>query len=151
MSGSTCWKRLDDLRSARRVFRLERHLGSLVLTVSSQWKGVATYHNFLPPDGTPTVSNRVWSYPSPNANTKFQILAGYLSFYASSNTETAGWECYVDGEKVVPQEGDVRDSFQPVVVTDELTYAYMHYQFYGGWITSEIEGKMKGGPGTRGW
>jgi hypothetical protein len=23
--------------------------------------------------------------------------------------------------------------------------------FYGGWITSDIEGPFKGGPGTRGW
>ena len=23
--------------------------------------------------------------------------------------------------------------------------------FYGGWVTSELEGRMKGGPGTWGW
>ena len=23
--------------------------------------------------------------------------------------------------------------------------------FYGGWVTSDIEGKVKGGPGTWGW
>lgn len=23
--------------------------------------------------------------------------------------------------------------------------------FYGGWVTSELEGPMKGGPGTWGW
>ena len=34
-----------------------------------------------------------------------------------------------DGERVQPQEGD----------------------FYGGWVTSELEGRMKGGPGTWGW
>ena len=37
--------------------------------------------------------------------------------------------CYVDGERVQPQKGD----------------------FYGGWITSDIEGPFKGGPGTAGW
>jgi hypothetical protein len=37
--------------------------------------------------------------------------------------------CYVDDEQVTPQEGD----------------------FYAGWITSDIVGPFKGGPGTRGW
>lgn len=45
---------------------------------------------------------------------------GYISLYAGP------WDCYVDGEKVEPQPGD----------------------FYGGWVTSDIEGKVKGGPGT---
>ena len=46
-----------------------------------------------------------------------------MSFYAGP------WDCYVDGELVKPQPGD----------------------FYGGWVTSEIVGKVKGGPGTWGW
>jgi hypothetical protein len=37
--------------------------------------------------------------------------------------------CYVDGERVVPQEGG----------------------FYGGWITSGVTGPFKGAPGTGGW
>ena len=37
--------------------------------------------------------------------------------------------CFVDGEEVIAQEGD----------------------FYGGWITSRIQGPFKGGPGTFGW
>jgi hypothetical protein len=37
--------------------------------------------------------------------------------------------CWVDGEKVRAQEGG----------------------FYGGWITSEVVGPFKGGPGTSGW
>jgi hypothetical protein len=37
--------------------------------------------------------------------------------------------CWVGGEKVESQEGD----------------------FYGGWITPEIVGPFKGGPGTWGW
>ncbi|MET9931021.1 MULTISPECIES: hypothetical protein [unclassified Streptomyces] len=41
----------------------------------------------------------------------------------------ASYEDAVDGEAVTAQEGD----------------------FYGGWITREIEGPFKGGPGTRGW
>ena len=35
----------------------------------------------------------------------------------------------MDGEKVEPQPGD----------------------FYGGWVTNDIEGRVKGGPGTWGW
>jgi hypothetical protein len=37
--------------------------------------------------------------------------------------------CFVDGERVQPQDGD----------------------FYGGWITSAIVGPFKGGAGTWGW
>ena len=51
-------------------------------------------------------------------------IKGYLCFYASP------WECFVDGEKVVPQPGD----------------------FYGGWTTGEVDTRwVKGAPGTRGW
>ena len=37
--------------------------------------------------------------------------------------------CFVDDERVQPQAGD----------------------FYGGWITAEVVGPFKGGPGTAGW
>jgi hypothetical protein len=37
--------------------------------------------------------------------------------------------CEVNGELVTPQGGD----------------------FYGGWITTNIVGPFKGGPGTAGW
>ncbi|OTA04775.1 hypothetical protein A9Z42_0053780 [Trichoderma parareesei] len=43
-----------------------------------------------------------------------------LSFYAGP------WDCFVDGERVDPQPGD----------------------FYGGWVTSEIEGIVKGRTGN---
>ena len=45
------------------------------------------------------------------------------------STLPASIECWVDDERVQPQEGD----------------------FYGGWITSRIVGPFKGGAGTRGW
>ena len=38
-------------------------------------------------------------------------------------------ECTLDGEVVAAQPGD----------------------FYGGWISSEVAGPFKGGPGTSGW
>ena len=67
-------------------------------------------------------ANAAWSYPAPSPG--FAAIAGYLAFYASRVDE-----CWVDDERVQPQEGD----------------------FYGGWITSRIVGPFKGGAGTRGW
>lgn len=63
-----------------------------------------------------------WSYEQPTAG--FESIAGYITFYASKVDA-----CYVDDEQVQPQEGD----------------------YYGGWITSDIVGPFKGGPGTWGW
>ena len=68
--------------------------------------------------GNNSVSNRIWSYDNPT--TGFEKIKGYLSFYAGP------WDCHVDGEKVEPQPGD----------------------FYGGWVTSEIEGIVKGRNGN---
>lgn len=63
-----------------------------------------------------------WSYPNPNV--KYTEIKDYLAFYASRVDA-----CYVNEELVQTQEGD----------------------FYGGWITSNIVGPFKGGPGTWGW
>lgn len=51
-------------------------------------------------------------------------LAHHVAFYASKLDD-----CFVDDEKAKPQEGG----------------------FYGGWITSDLIGPFKGGPGTMGW
>jgi len=64
----------------------------------------------------------VWEYREPGD--EYQELKGHLAFYASAVVA-----CYVDEERVDAQAGT----------------------FYGGWITSDIEGPFKGGPGTRGW
>jgi uncharacterized protein (DUF427 family) len=69
-----------------------------------------------------TVPNAAWSYPEPLP--AYAALAGWLSFYAGRVDE-----CTVAGEAATPQEGG----------------------FYGGWITSEIEGPFKGAPSTSGW
>jgi uncharacterized protein (DUF427 family) len=63
-----------------------------------------------------------WSYPDPAAG--YEPLAGYLAFYPARVDA-----CFVDDERVQPQPGD----------------------FYGGWITTDIVGPFKGGPGTAGW
>lgn len=62
-----------------------------------------------------------WDYPDPFP--EFQRLAGYVSFYPGRI------RCSVDGEVVRPQPGG----------------------FYGGWVTDEIVGPLKGAPGTEGW
>ncbi|MFG3039244.1 DUF427 domain-containing protein [Streptomyces sp. NPDC048330] len=71
--------------------------------------------------GERTVLRAAWSYESPLA--PYEALAGHLAFYPTRAS------CSVDGEAVAAQEGD----------------------FYGGWITSEVKGPFKGGPGTWGW
>jgi uncharacterized protein (DUF427 family) len=67
-------------------------------------------------------TSAAWGYDTPSP--AFEPITGYVSFYASRMDE-----CFVDGELVTPQPGD----------------------FYGGWITTDIEGPFKGAPGTRGW
>ena len=55
-----------------------------------------------------------WCYPSPNS--KFADIQDYISFYPAKADA-----CFVDGEQVTAQAGD----------------------FYGGWITSNLEGPFK--------
>jgi uncharacterized protein (DUF427 family) len=88
-----------------------------------EWKGQARYWDIILRDtsGEPKISRAVWSYHQPSE--RFSPIDGYYSFYP------ALVECYVDGERVTPQPGG----------------------FYGGWITSEIVGPVKGEPGTGGW
>jgi uncharacterized protein (DUF427 family) len=63
-----------------------------------------------------------WFYPDPAPG--FTSIRDHLAFYPSRVDA-----CFVDDERVAAQEGD----------------------FYGGWITTDIRGPFKGGPGTRGW
>ncbi|MDG2384828.1 MAG: DUF427 domain-containing protein [Pirellulaceae bacterium] len=85
-----------------------------------EWKGEARFYDLS--FEQKTIEDAAWYYPSPVR--RFAELAGHVAFYP---TKMAG--CWVDGEKVIPQEGD----------------------FYGGWITSKIVGPFKGAPGTLGW
>ena len=71
---------------------------------------------------TEHIESVAWGYENPR--TGFEVIKDHLAFYPS-RVEA----CYVDGEKVQAQEGD----------------------FYGGWITSNLKGPFKGGPGTWGW
>ena len=63
-----------------------------------------------------------WTYARPLSG--YEAIAGYISFYPGRVDEA-----WIDDQRVTPQAGD----------------------FYGGWITPEITGPFKGGPGTRGW
>lgn len=81
----------------------------------------AAYYWSVIVDGK-TANNAVWGYLNPAPG--FEALKNHVAFYASKMDA-----CYVDDERVQAQPGD----------------------FYGGWITANIVGPFKGGPGTRGW
>jgi uncharacterized protein (DUF427 family) len=63
-----------------------------------------------------------WTYHDPKEG--FEALEGHIAFYPALMDG-----CYVDDERVRPQPGG----------------------FYGGWITEDVVGPFKGGPGTLGW
>ena len=106
-----------------------------------EWKGRATYWKLKNNDTGEEVKNKIWSYESPTPG--FKDIKSYLCFYASG----VPWECFVDDEKVQPQEGK---SLQVATACLDAK-AHSSGDFYGGWVTSELEGPMKGGPGTWGW
>ena len=62
-----------------------------------------------------------FTYRRPTA--PYVELTGFVSFYP------ALLECRLDGERVQPQPG----------------------RFYGGWVTAEISGPIKGEPGSEAW
>ena len=63
-----------------------------------------------------------WYYPEPRPS--FMCVKDHIAFYCAPMDA-----CYVGDEKVKPQPGG----------------------FYGGWITSDVVGPFKGGPGSMGW
>ncbi|MGI9533703.1 MAG: DUF427 domain-containing protein [Thermodesulfobacteriota bacterium] len=84
-----------------------------------EWKGNAKYWDVI--TEIKIFENAAWSYPEPFPG--YEEIRDYISFYPSM------LECYVDGERVLPQQGG----------------------YYGGWVTTEIVGPYKGEPGTGGW
>lgn len=72
--------------------------------------------------GGVTAPRCAWDYPEPAA--AFAALAGHLALYAHAMDR-----CAVGDTDVVPQPGD----------------------FYGGWVTPNLTGRIKGAPGTEGW
>ena len=63
-----------------------------------------------------------WAYERPLAG--YESIAGHLAFYASKLDEA-----WVGSERATSQPGG----------------------FYGGWVTADIVGPFKGGPGSLGW
>jgi uncharacterized protein (DUF427 family) len=68
------------------------------------------------------IERAAWSYESPSAG--FEPIAGHLAFYAGLVDEA-----WVGDERATPQPGG----------------------FYGGWLTRDIVGPVKGEPGSWGW
>jgi len=63
-----------------------------------------------------------WTYREPTA--AYAALRDHVAFYPGRMDA-----CWLDDERVRAQPGD----------------------FYGGWITDDVVGPFKGGPGSRGW
>ena len=72
--------------------------------------------------GGTTAERGAWRYDEPQP--RFAPLAGLIAFYPGLMEE-----CRVGDARVVPQPG----------------------AFYGGWVTPNLQGIVKGGPGTRHW
>ena len=85
-----------------------------------EWKGGATYVDVVVGDRTAPAA--AWTYLDPTP--RFEQIAGHWAFYAQAVDE-----CWVDDERVDPNDGD----------------------FYGGWITANVTGPFKGAPGTMFW
>jgi uncharacterized protein (DUF427 family) len=63
-----------------------------------------------------------WAYDNPTP--RFAAVAGHLAFYAGLMDEA-----WVGTLRVIPQPSD----------------------FYGGWVTPNLDGQIKGAPGTQYW
>ncbi|MEL7215117.1 MAG: DUF427 domain-containing protein [Pseudomonadota bacterium] len=72
--------------------------------------------------GSQSAPRAAWGYDAPTA--RFKPIAGFIAVYAEPMDA-----CFVGEERVLPQPGS----------------------FYGGWVTSNLTGTVKGGPGTLGW
>lgn len=89
-----------------------------------EWKGIAYACDVRA--GSRTVENGAWSYPAPlsDLGMGYERIAGYFAFYASKMDA-----CFVGDERVAPQPGG----------------------YYGGWVTKNLLGPIKGEPGSENW
>ena len=72
--------------------------------------------------GNKIAPRAAWAYDGPT--TGFAKLRSYVAFYAAQMDEA-----WVGNVRVIPQPGN----------------------FYGGWVTPNLEGQIKGAPGTQHW
>lgn len=96
------------------------HLVATTRRTGCEWKGLAAYADVVV--GDRIAPGAAWTYPDPTP--AFAAIRDHWAFYAQAVDE-----CWVDDERVDPNDGD----------------------FYGGWITAELTGPFKGGAGTRFW
>lgn len=87
-----------------------------------EWKGRAAYWDIAGPAGTVAAAAAAWSYPDPTR--AFAAIRDHLAIYAWALDQA-----WVGDTAVIPQPGD----------------------FYGGWVTPNLTGRIKGPPGTEGW
>lgn len=86
-----------------------------------EWKGVASYLTVVGGGGR-RAERAAWTYPEPVP--AYADLLDAVAVYPAAMDS-----CTVCGEPVGAQEGG----------------------FYGGWVTSEVVGPFKGGPGSTYW
>ena len=87
-----------------------------------EWKGLAIYCSVIDNDNDEErLRHCGWRYTQPNP--AFKEIKNHYSFYPSL------LDCFVDNEQARPQPGG----------------------FYGGWVTNEITGPIKGERGTEWW
>ena len=72
--------------------------------------------------GAASAVRAAWAYDNPTA--RFSALAVHVAFYAALMDEA-----WVGDMRVIPQPGN----------------------FYGGWVTPNLDGRIKGAPGTQHW
>jgi uncharacterized protein (DUF427 family) len=91
-----------------------------------EWKGTARYVDVVTPGRR--LRDVGWWYPEDRGvegvSVSFPQLADRVALYPAPFDEIT-----LDGERITPQPGG----------------------FYGGWITADVVGPFKGGPGTWGW
>ncbi len=103
-------------------------------TTFCEWKGVARYVDVVVPGAAP-LREVGWWYPvldaasagpstSAGPDRRYPSLVDRVAVYAGLFDEVT-----LDGEVVEPQPGG----------------------FYGGWVTKDVVGPFKGGPGSWGW
>lgn len=79
-------------------------------------------HYFDVVGGLVVAPRAAWAYANPTR--AFEPIRDFVSFYPGAMEG-----CFVEGERVTPQPGD----------------------FYGGWVTSNLSGIVKGDAATRHW
>ncbi|MEQ8403583.1 MAG: DUF427 domain-containing protein [Oceanicaulis sp.] len=89
-----------------------------------EWKGEAVYFDVVTPDKT--ARKAAFAYPDPldDLDRGFSRLAGWIAFHPGLVDEA-----WIDGLRARPQPGGL----------------------YAGWVTEQIKGPIKGGPGTGRW